>query len=867
MNKIKVLELFGGIASFSKGLERNGIPYEIVDYVDIDKYATQAFNAIHGTNYEPQDITQWDKDIEVDMVCHGSPCFRAGELVNTDKGLISIENIRIGDVVRTAEGNYKKVVETMVSVNDRLIDVKPTCAHCINTTENHPFWVLREGQTQWVQAGDLTTKDYLIVPINKKAEQPRWEGCDLFYNGHTEHSCKLPLEDGRFWYLIGRFIGDGWVTRRKSRNNNISGIKICCAKDELVELETRLGGVLPYCVIEDRTVYKLQFCNKELGTFCEQFGIGAVNKHIPQNILDLDKRYLQPLYEGLMESDGYAQNERCKYTSISKELVYNVAELVLKLKETPYSVYKTLRPRCTMIEGRVVNQHDSYTVAWSEGGTLDRIHFVKDGYLFSRVRKIRSLDGSDTVYNLEVEDEHTYCVDNVAVHNCQDYSVAGRGAGGDKGSGTRSSLMWHTVRIVEKLKPKYVLWENVKNLLSKKHRHNFDAYIQTLDELGYNSYYQVLNAKKYGVPQNRERVFTVSIRKDIDKGFEFPVEIPLQHKLKDVLEADVDEKFYLSQERVEKIKFSTYNASNYASRVRSPEGESRTLAARDYKDPTCVQVGTCEAINGNDILKRIYSADGIAPTCNTCGGGNTETKIIDPQGLKVVVGDNEKSIEETPAVIQKQGDRGTNNYSVSSETSYTIPANPMSDRDQKVVEPFIVASRGRNPDNPSDRTVGAPTEQRLEAHTDGISNTLTSVQKDNYVGEFLPVKNSTAKGYLEGKPYDGIYTNIGNKRGTVQPETSQTLTRLEDKGVILPGLRVRKLTPKEYWRLMNRDDWEFDKAKASGISNSQLYKIAGNSIVVACPTAIFAQLFCEHKWNDMTDEERQKLVESEVVND
>lgn len=511
MNKIKVLELFGGIASFSKGLERNGIPYEIVDYVDIDKYATQAFNAIHGTNYEPQDITQWDKDIEVDMVCHGSPC--------------------------------------------------------------------------------------------------------------------------------------------------------------------------------------------------------------------------------------------------------------------------------------------------------------------------------------------------------TDISVAGQGQGADKGSGTRSSLMWETVRIIEKLKPKYVLWENVKNLLSKKHRHNFDAYIQTLDELGYNSYYQVLNAKKYGVPQNRERVFTVSIRKDIDKGFEFPVEIPLQHKLKDVLETDVDEKFYLSQERVEKIKFSTYNASNYASRVRSPEGESRTLAARDYKDPTCVQVGVCEAINGNDILKRIYSTDGVAPTCNTCSGGNTETKIVDPQGRLEKVNTPRAVVDDTYA------NRDARVYDDSAPTLRSERSG------LKVVEPFIVASRGRNPDNPSDRTTGAPTEQRLEAHTDGVSNTLTSVQKDNYVGEFLPVKNSTAKGYLEGKPYDGIYTNIGNKRGAVQPETSQTLTWLEDKGVILPGLRVRKLTPKEYWRLMNRDDWEFDKAKASGISNSQLYKIAGNSIVVACPTAIFAQLFCERKWNAMTDEERQKLVESEVVND
>lgn len=133
---------------------------------------------------------------------------------------------------------------------------------------------------------------------------------------------------------------------------------------------------------------------------------------------------------------------------------------------------------------------------------------------------------------------------------CQDFSIAGRLAGGDKGSGTRSSLMWCTVDIVEKTCPKYVIWENVKNLLSAKNRHNFDSYIQIMNEMGYNSYYQVLNAKNFGIPQNRERVFTVSIRKDIDEGYEFPEEIELTKKLKDVLEKDVDEKYYLSDKLI-----------------------------------------------------------------------------------------------------------------------------------------------------------------------------------------------------------------------------------------------------------------------------------------------------------------------------
>lgn len=140
---------------------------------------------------------------------------------------------------------------------------------------------------------------------------------------------------------------------------------------------------------------------------------------------------------------------------------------------------------------------------------------------------------------------------------CQDFSLAGLQKSGDKGSGTRSSLMWETIRIVEKLKPKYVIWENVKNLLSKKHRHNFDAYLETMEQLGYANYYQVLNAKDCGIPQNRERVFTISIRKDINKVFTFPQKKELKLKLKDMLETEVDEKYYISDKFLEFGNFYT----------------------------------------------------------------------------------------------------------------------------------------------------------------------------------------------------------------------------------------------------------------------------------------------------------------------
>ena len=127
---------------------------------------------------------------------------------------------------------------------------------------------------------------------------------------------------------------------------------------------------------------------------------------------------------------------------------------------------------------------------------------------------------------------------------CQDFSVAGQQAGGVEGSGTRSSLLYETLRIVEKLKPRYVLWENVKNVLSQKHKVVFNDYLQRMKLLGYTNYYQVLDAQDYGIAQHRERVYVVSIR-----DYVFPPGKELTTVLKDYLEPkeDVDEKYYLSE--------------------------------------------------------------------------------------------------------------------------------------------------------------------------------------------------------------------------------------------------------------------------------------------------------------------------------
>lgn len=172
---------------------------------------------------------------------------------------------------------------------------------------------------------------------------------------------------------------------------------------------------------------------------------------------------------------------------------------------------------------------------------------------------------------------------------CQDFSNAGNKMGGDEGSGTRSSLMYETIRIVEKVKPKYVIWENVKNLISKTHIHNFEKYLSRMNDLGYTNYYKILNAKDYGIPQNRERIFTVSILGN--EKFEFPEPITLQLKLKDMLEDTVDQKYYISEAMKKYIiadndKWTGNNGGSFinktiASTINTGEG-SRRCDASNY---------------------------------------------------------------------------------------------------------------------------------------------------------------------------------------------------------------------------------------------------------------------------------------------
>lgn len=359
---------------------------------------------------------------------------------------------------------------------------------------------------------------------------------------------------------------------------------------------------------------------------------------------------------------------------------------------------------------------------------------------------------------------------------------------------TRSSLLVEYLRVIRANKPNFGMYENVKNIVGKQFKDTFKMFTDELDEYGYNVYWEVLNAKDYGIPQNRERVYLIFIKKELDNGkFTYPEPFDNGMRLKDILEENVDEKFYISEDKVQRFLTNLNNedALLYDACQVKREGKSREyndfcpiLTARDYKDPRLVndnvvkQIGTiskCEGNWKNPQVGRIYSTDGCSPTLNTCGGGSHEPKIVQLGNV-----------------------------------------------------------------NPSGKGMNGNVFDE-----NGLAPTLTTNKGE---GNKIAIRQATKKGYIEcelGGVADLSYPESKTRRGRVQEngQICPTITATE-AGVcrIESPIRIRKLTPKECFRLMGFSDENFE-ATEKMVSNSQLYKQAGNSIVVDVLYYILVELY------------------------
>ena len=310
---------------------------------------------------------------------------------------------------------------------------------------------------------------------------------------------------------------------------------------------------------------------------------------------------------------------------------------------------------------------------------------------------------------------------------------------------TRSSLLVEYLRVIRANKPNFGMYENVKNIVGKQFKDTFKMFTDELDEYGYNVYWKVLNAKDYGVPQNRERVYLVFIKKELDNGkFVFPEGFDNGIRLRDVLEDSVDEKYYISEDKARKFVANLQDISN--------EDESNSPKF----------IGNINRPDfGTGYAGGVWDTNNISPTLTTMQGGGRQPHIM--CGIDKSL-NGTKFIDNANCLTARE-DRGISN--------------------RKSEETAVIEVLGNV--NPSGKGMNG------NAFSDnGLSPTLT-----------------TNKGE-------------GNK--------------------ILSNLRIRKLTPKECFRLMGFNDSDYEAA-SKVVSNSQMYKQTGNSIVVDVLYYILVELY------------------------
>lgn len=423
--------------------------------------------------------------------------------------------------------------------------------------------------------------------------------------------------------------------------------------------------------------------------------------------------------------------------------------------------------------------------------------------------------------DLEISDTDKYTYIMTYSFPCQDLSLAGKGLGMEKGSGTRSGLLWEVERILDECNgnlPQILLMENVPEVIGTNNSEHFSQWVAKLDSLGYKSKWEILNAKDYGVPQNRARCFMVSWLGNY--YYDFPKKVKLEKRIKDILETNVDEKYYLNDDTIERIS-KWKSQQQPLDHILNDNSCSPCLTARGggeehsgmilYGEIKCNCVGMLggKYEKMHDIARRVYDTNGIAPTQHTCGGGNLETKIIDDnrffkQAFETAQ-ENECSIGDTIDAYNKKVNQ--------SGTSPTITTRP------EGFKTAILVVDGFNQSIRADQTCFGTITRNVGADLKRNGQGLIEIE---------PLALDEQNGYIR-------------QDGTVGTLTTDGSSPKHNNRIIEKNLRIRKITPKECGRLMGVRDKDID-TMAVNQSNSSQYHLYGDSIVVDVLMAIFGQM-------------------------
>lgn len=546
------IDLFAGIGGFSLAAQQTK-QFKCLGYSEIDNRAIK----VYDDNFKHDKLGDITKIVpselpDIDFVFGGAPCFTAGHLVMTLNGYKKIEDISNGDYVLTHKGRYKKVINIGSKIANTWLVSGMGIPNPIETTEEHPFYVRKKIinnhkrtflEPEWVETKKLNTDYYTSIvssPIN---------------NSNSKYSKS-------FWYMIGRYTGDGWYCkykRKNRKNSNYYKFIICCGKDEFDELNKIFNDSgKNFSYTEERTGYKFTISNKELVEFVEPIGRGASNKKIHPLLFQENNDNINAFLNGLFDSDGHIdkQSKNKVITSTSKELILGVQFIINKLNLGTSNITKYNATEKTFIEDREVNQKPFYQIYWKDNKGASALAFKDDIYTWMPLRKIEKTNHCKQVYNIEVEDDNSYTINNIVVHNCQSWSQSGKKLGFED---PRGKLFFDYVGILKIKQPKYFIFENVVGLTTHANGESFKTIQTLLNDAGYNLFYQIMRSEDHGVPQKRHRIYVVGIRKDINKKFIFPEPEKDFKVIDDILTTDESKYNYYPDDRMHYFEsYDTY---------------------------------------------------------------------------------------------------------------------------------------------------------------------------------------------------------------------------------------------------------------------------------------------------------------------
>lgn len=552
-----VAELFAGVGGFrcalndvKLGSDGKAIESGEWDFVFANQWepstkkqdAYECYEArFGGEEATNEDIFQVDKASMPDfsLLVGGFPCLTGDTLVLTDKGYKTIVDVIPNeDYVLSHDGSYHLVTDFFEQGTKEVFNLRCQGVHGIEATGNHKFlartkkriWdnASRTGkrvfsEPDWIAVEDMADNPkqwYIGVPVNQDSKEYAWDGIHVCVgnDGCWKTIKEIDMSDSDTWYIVGRFLADGWVLKQTKKGDNrvpYKGFIISGSKKKIETLQEHLpSGLEGTLSKEGKNAYKLIISRSEWAQFLSAFGHGADGKHIPEGVLDMPVRLLSALLEGYFSGDGSKTSDgRQRFSTVSQKLAYGLAAIINKVHHVPVNITKSVPPDTYDIEGRTVNQRPIYTVSYNLN---PREGFFEDGILWAPVRAIESV-GKKPVYDIEVQDAHSFVSNGMISHNCQDYSVASTLKNSKGIEGKKGVLWWAINDILNTKHPAFVFLENVDRLLlspSKQRGRDFGIILRCFHDAGYDVQWRVINAGEYGYQQKRRRAYIVAYRND-----------------------------------------------------------------------------------------------------------------------------------------------------------------------------------------------------------------------------------------------------------------------------------------------------------------------------------------------------------------